>query len=284
MTKIEIGAWLAQARMRLIATSENPGLEAQALLANALQRPRTWLVAHPEAEIPTHLLDRLDQKLEALDQGTPLAYLTGQQEFDGRVFYVSPAVLIPRPETELLVEEALNFLRPRSGLQCIADAGTGSGCIAISLALGHPQSCVLATDISVTALQVARSNAVLLKAIPRVAFLQADLLAPLKTHFDLITANLPYIPSVKLAALPVSRYEPSLALDGGPDGLHLITRLLEQARQLLTPDGLVLCEIEAGQSKQAIDLAHKFFSSALIQVLPDLAGLPRLLRIEKQPS
>jgi release factor glutamine methyltransferase len=161
-----------------------------------------------------------------------------------------------------------------------ADVGTGSGCIAVSLAAHHPELRLTATDVSAAALQTARKNATRHSVVQRIRFVQADLLAALQGPFDLICANLPYIPSAELKKLKIFGREPGLALDGGPDGLALIRRLLAQAAHKLAPGGLLLVEIEASQGIQALSLAHHFLPAADSVVLPDLAGRQRLLRVE----
>jgi release factor glutamine methyltransferase len=281
MTKIEVGIWLINARARLSNKSPQPGNEAQALLSGLINRPKTWLIAHPEAEIPADLIAEIDEKLNQLAEGVPLAYLTGRQEFFGRSFFVSPDVLIPRPETELLVEHALAFLNTRSGALLGADVGVGSGCIPVSLVLERPGLSMLASDISFPALQVSRRNVNQYRLEKWIFLSQSDLLAPFAAQFDLITANLPYIPSGKLPELAVSHYEPRLALDGGADGMTFIGTLLKQISPRLAPGGMALLEIEASQREAALSLAEKFLPDANRQIILDLAGLPRLLKIQK---
>lgn len=270
---------------RLSAVSETTVLDAQVLLAHLMDKTRTWVVAHPEAEVPKELEETIGAWLKRLEAGEPLAYLLGYREFYGRRFEVTPQVLIPRPETELLVERALKWLRANPRRRRAADVGTGSGCIAVSLAAEIPDLQVLATDISLPALRVARRNALKHGVAERIRWLQCDLLSPSpsKTYypprFDLICANLPYIPAPLLPQLEVARYEPRLALNGGEDGLALIRRLLEQVPRWIAPGGLVLLEIEASQGMAALSIAYDTFSSAQIHLYPDLAGHDRLLEI-----
>ena len=263
----------------MAATSDQPGLDAQLLLAHALQKPRAWLLAHPEEPLTPEQQSQLDALLERYRAGEALPYLLGHWEFFGRDFIVSPAVLIPRPETELLVEQALQWLEHHAGRR-VLDVGTGSGCIAISLACARPDLQVIASDLSLAALQVAQRNAHRHPAQSRLAFVQADLLSAFTSEFDLVCANLPYIPSATLAGLDVARREPRLALDGGADGLQAIRTLLQQLPGRLAPAALALLEIEANQGPAALSLAQALFPQAAVAVLPDLAARPRLLRIE----
>jgi release factor glutamine methyltransferase len=219
--------------------------------------------------------------------GEPLAYLTGTREFFGLEFFVSPDVLIPRPETELLVETALKWLSDRRKITassmntiCAVDIGTGCGCIAATLAFLEPGLRVLATDVSFRALTLAARNLAAHGVSNRVRLLQADLLTPLRGPIDLLCANLPYISAAALAALPVARYEPRIALDGGPDGLRLIARALEQSAPLLAEGGLALFEIEETQGEAVWDLAGKHFPQTKLTIEKDLSGKDRLLRIQ----
>jgi release factor glutamine methyltransferase len=208
----------------------------------------------------------------------------GHWDFYGLDFSMTPDVLIPRPETELLVERALDWLRAHPGRRRVADIGTGSGCIAVSLAANVPDLRVLATDISSLALEVAKANAQKHAVSDRVQFLHADLFnfQPSTFNFqlfDLIAANLPYIPTDRLEILDVARREPRLALDGGADGLKLIGRLLMAAPGALAPGGLCLLEIDAEHGKTACALARAAFPQADVSLIPDLAGLDRLILV-----
>jgi release factor glutamine methyltransferase len=214
--------------------------------------------------------------------GEPLPYILGHWEFFGLDMLVTAKVLIPRPETELLVEHAVKWLRSHPDCRQVADIGTGSGCIAIALATQIPDLQVLATDLSPHPLQVARQNAARHGVAECITFVQADLLElPSEVgRFDLIAANLPYIPTATLVELPVSCFEPSLALDGGLDGLDLIRRILAQAPAYLSPDGCMLLEIEAHQGEAVRNLAKAIFPQAQVQLFPDLAGHDRMVRID----
>ncbi len=277
---ITIAEWLARAAEALRPTSETPFLEAQALLAHFMGQTRVYILTHPEHELDDTALQQLDRALERLCRGEPLPYVLGEQEFYGLPFKVTPAVLIPRPETELLVEQAIVWLNHHPERRLAADVGTGSGCIAISLAHHIPDLIVLAVDRSRPALEVARENLRRLRLSQRVHLLQADLLSPISASFDVICANLPYIPTARLAELKVAQHEPHTALDGGPAGLDLIHRLLEQAPHRLAPGGLLLAEMDASQALTLPEIARRYFPQAQITLHPDLAGLPRLLAIQ----
>jgi release factor glutamine methyltransferase len=257
--------------------------DLQLLLAHVLNRPRTWILAHPEAELNLEQLTAFESALGRLQAGEPLPYILGHWEFYGLDFLVTPDVLIPRPETEHLVETALQSAI-RNPQSAILDVATGSGCIAIALAIHLPGAHITATDISSAALTVAQANALRHCISDRIEFVQADLLETFKrSHvhtFDLLTANLPYIPTSTLHGLEVYGKEPTLALDGGPDGLDLIHRLLAAAPGVLAPGGLALLEIEATQGENAQALARQHFPAAQIRVLTDLAGHDRLLVIQ----
>ncbi len=278
--KVELGDWIKSARQRLANQSETPGLESEILVTHILGQSRAWLATHPETVLDVENVDQLDQLLERLISGEPLPYLLGHWEFYGRDFCVNPAVLIPRPETELLVESALSWFKAHPYHRRAVDIGTGSGCIAISLAADLKDINLIATDISFKALQVAQINKNRLLVNSRLSFLQSDLLLSLPGPFDLIVANLPYIPERKLVGLKVNEHEPRLALDGGQDGLRLIIELLRQSPARLATPGCILLEIEFEQDQNVSSLAGQIYPNASVSILPDLAGLPRILKIE----
>jgi release factor glutamine methyltransferase len=290
---VHSGEWLAFARRFMADLPPRPGeasshaeerqdagLETQVLLAHVLAKPRAWVLAHPEEILTPQQQQELTILLAGLAGGTPLPYLTGHQEFFGLDFVVSPAVLIPRPETELLVERGLDWLRRHPTCRCAADVGTGSGCIAVSLAHQTTDLRILAVDRSWDALQVARQNARRHTAAGQVAFLQSDLLSAAAGPFDLVCANLPYIPDAALSALPVARHEPRLALDGGPDGLRAIRCLLAGAPRWLASGGLLLLEMQYDQGEAIVALANTYLPAADVTIHADLAGLPRVVEIE----
>jgi release factor glutamine methyltransferase len=276
---------LSEVTARLASISDTPALDASVLVAHILKKPRTWVMAHPELALTPDNRRKLDNSLARLEGGESFPYVLGHWDFFGLEFDVTPDVLIPRPETELLVGKAIAWLQESSVRRTVADVGTGSGVIAISIAAHFPDVHVLATDISYEALAVARINAIKFDVLQRVDLLQCDLLPrhidplPTERHFDLICANLPYIPSERLRGLPIYGREPTLALDGGTDGLEVIGRLLNIAPGWLAPNGMILLEIEATRSIQALNLACDLFSEATIHLHQDLAGRDRLLEI-----
>ena len=271
---------IEQIKARLICVSETSALDAQVLLAHTLGRRRSWVLAHPEISLSPEQIAQVEGRLFRLENGEPLPYVLQCWEFFGLDFSISPQVLIPRPETELLVEQALLWLQAHPDRRLALDVGTGSGCIALALAVNIPDLYILASDISAGALNQAQVNLRRYSVQARLEFIQADLLPAVGEPFDLICANLPYIPSSELTKLKVGRWEPRVALDGGPDGLSLIRRFLEQAPSGLAPGGLLLLEIEAGQGPIALSLARKAFPRAEIVLIPDLAGKDRLDRIQ----
>lgn len=272
--------------IRLALISDTPGLDAAVLLAHILNKPRTWVMAHPELTLTPEQQKQLDDSLLRFEDGEPFPYILGHWEFFGLDFELTPDVLIPRPETELLVEKAIAWLQESPVRRTVADIGTGSGAIAISIAVYVPDAHVLATEISNKALEVARRNARELNVSNRIDFVQCDLLPPrpdsfpTESHFDLICANLPYIPTNTLQSLPIYGREPTLALDGGTDGLDLFRKLMNIAPDWLAPNGLILLEIEATRGVQALSLAYDMFSRAEIHLHQDFTGRDRLLEIQ----
>jgi release factor glutamine methyltransferase len=274
-----IAAILRAARERL-AASQNPSLDSEVLLARALGAERTWLLAHPEAEVGEAAARTFGAGLARLESGEPLAYILGEWEFFGVKLKVTPEVLIPRPETELLVEAALAWLVAHPGRRRAADVGTGSGCIPVALAVNVPDLRIVAGDISAGALAVASANVERYSLQARVHLIKSDLLENMAGPFDVICANLPYIPEARLPELAVSKWEPMVALGGGEDGLHFIEPFLQQAKDKHAAQGLVLAEIDASLQGAVLDLALGLWPAAHIAVRPDLAGLPRLLTVE----
>ncbi len=277
--QLNLGQWLAQARQRLAEHEPDSALEARVLACHVLVQTSAWVQTHPEQPLTGAQIQALESLLARLEKDVPLPYLTGRQEFYGLDFSVNDSVLIPRPETELLVERALNWLRAHPECRTAADVGTGSGCIAVALARHTSNLRVAAVDRSPAALDMARQNARAHGVEARIDFFQADLLDSVPGSFDLVCANLPYIPSADVDGLAVARHEPRLALDGGPDGLQLIRRLLAQLTARLSPGGLALFEIEYRQGQSAAALAQTTLPAARVQILPDLSGLDRILEI-----
>lgn len=261
------------------------GLDAQILLAHVINRPRTWLLAHLETPLTPPQLDEAEKAFARLKAGEPLPYIIGHWEFFGLDFEITRDVLIPRPETELLVEKALAWLNRHPEERSVADIGTGSGAIAISIAANIPDAHILATDLSPAALNVAKGNAEKFHVQNQIQFMECDLLPDLQpASINLLCANLPYIPSGTLQKLPIFGREPTLALDGGPDGLDVYRRLFKAAPAWLKPGGMMLFEIESTLGVQAAGLAFDSFSNAIIHLHQDLAGKDRLLEIIPSPD
>jgi release factor glutamine methyltransferase len=208
-----------------------------------------------------------------------LAYLIGHWPFFGMDFIVNPSVLIPRPETELLVENALTWLHANPSQRSMAEIGIGSGCISISLSKQILDLQICATDISLAALNIAKQN-ILQHSLNNILLIQSNLLDCVSKKFDLICANLPYVPSPSLKFLPVCKYEPLLALDGGKDGLFYIRNFLRVAQSYLSGNSMLLMEIESTQKKAVMEIATLYFHDTSIQVINDLAHLPRLLIVQ----
>jgi release factor glutamine methyltransferase len=276
---------LKQASDALAAAGcDTPRLDAEVLLAHALNRDRAWLYARPEQILSSHQLSVYQSLVSCRARREPVAYLTGCKEFFGLEFIVTRDVLIPRPETERLVELALQWVAATSSPPIIADVGTGSGAIAVTLAVHLPQAYVVATDTSPAALVVAQRNAARHGVANRVRYVQGDLLAPLARRWRcsyFIVANPPYLSQAELAAAPpeVARWEPRAALDGGPDGLSVIRRLLVMAADRLHPGGTLLLEIGAGQGAEVLKLAHRHFPQAIVEIARDYAERDRLLAV-----
>ena len=269
----------------LTQISDTPALDASVLIAHIINKPRTWVMAHPELILTSEQQKELNDSLTRLGRGESFPYVLGHWEFFGLDFKVTPDVLIPRPETELLVEKAIVWLQESPGRRKIIDIGTGSGAIAVSIAKNIPNAYILATDISQAALEVAQKNVIKFDVNNQIDFVQCDLLPqqidslPTAHRFDLICANLPYIPTSTLHKLPIYGREPTLALDGGTDGLDLIRRLLNIAPEWLASNGIMLLEIESTQGDQMLNLAPEIFPEAIIQLHQDLDQQDRLLQI-----
>jgi release factor glutamine methyltransferase len=270
---------LAHARGILMDNNvEDAGLEGELLLRHVLGIGRTQLYLDLENELgPAH--DELfSQLIERRLQGEPSAYITGHREFFGLGFYVDRNVLIPRPESELLVEKALNLAGNRS-VSTIAEIGTGCGAVAISLAKNLPGVKLYATDISAPALEVARYNCRKHGVTEIIHLLEGDMLDPLPEPVDMIIANMPYVREGELSLAGPLSFEPVLALDGGPDGVSKIISLCHQAGNKLNLGGYLLLEIGQRQSCAVTGILHKVFPFAEIEVIPDFAGIERVVSL-----
>jgi release factor glutamine methyltransferase len=256
-------------------------LESVLILSHTLGKTKEWVLAHPEAQVVQEEEHLFFSLLERRAKREPLPYVLGQVEFYGITLKIDRRALIPRPETELLVEKALDWARSLPSLT-IADVGTGSGAVAIALALHlGEKGLVYGLDSSPQALELAQENAALNRVEKRIVFLLSDLLSALKRPVDLIVANLPYVPSAQLEKLaPELQWEPREALDGGPDGLESIRKLLSQAPSYLKRGGAILLEVGPGQARKVKALARKAFPHARISSFPDLRGIMRVVMVE----
>lgn len=262
-------------------------LEAEVLVMNVLRMPRQDIFAQQEMEVPPQQQALLNQLLERRQTREPLAYILGYKEFYGVNLLVTPQVLIPRPETETLVEHALfmSLMGMEVAQLVIADVGTGSGAIAINLAIHLPAARIYAIDSSEEALAVANFNIQRHNVGDRVTLCYGDLLEPLPEPVDLIAANLPYIPTERLPTLqPEVQWEPPAALDGGPEGMDVIARLIGQAAEKLNPHGIMLLEMDPEQVSAAARLASQHFPEAETGVEKDLAGLDRVFLVNRGGS
>lgn len=215
---------------------------------------------------------------EVYIQGTALPHVLGSWEFYGRSFTVSENVLIPRPETELMVEHGIQFLEATRGKDQVADIGTGSGCVGVTLAIEVPWIQVIGTDLSLAAITVARKNTTKFHVGERMAFIQADMLMSVHAKFDLICANMPYIPTMELTELGLT--EPRIALDGGLDGLQAIYRLIRNLHRWLSVGGRALLELGAGQAESVIAVIEESHWKD-VQIYQDLAGIDRLVAFHR---
>lgn len=262
---------------------EDAALEAELLLRHTLKINRAQLLSEPDSELKSRHADTYKTFIKRRIKGEPSAYITGHREFFGLDFYVDKHVLIPRPETELLVEQTI--LRAKQYKNpVIVDVGTGCGAIAVSLAKNLPDAEIYAVDISKTALKVAGRNCMEHHVEDRVQLLRGDLLESVPNQIDIIVANLPYVLTSDVPQVNTAGFEPSLALDGGADGLVVINRLCLQAKDRLRPAGFLLLEIGLGQSQKAADILQELFPSANVEIIPDLSGIERVICLTLLPK
>jgi release factor glutamine methyltransferase len=272
----------------------SPRMNAEVLLMFVVGCDRAYLYAHPEHELSSDEQSRYDEALEQRARGIPAQYITGHQEFWGLDFIVSPAVLIPRPETEHLVEAVLNIARgisptaelphpsqtrARVGHPRILDVGTGSGCVALALASELPHADIHATEISADALEIARANAARLGLDHRVRFHHTDLLHGIEGPFDVVASNPPYVGESEYdkVQLEVRKFEPRSAVFAGADGMDVIRRLAPQAWAALKPGGTLAIEIGYSQEAAVRNLLGDWRN---VDTVPDLRGIPRVVLAE----
>ena len=258
-------------------------IEAELLLCHVLGISKTQLYTETERPLSSAETNNVQRLIQRRLLHEPVSYILRRCEFYGIEFYIDHRALIPRPETELLVEKAIEAVRHRPPVEnfTIADIGTGSGVVAISLALALPQAKIYATDISALALQVAEINCRHHQVDNQVELLQGNLLEPLPVRVDMIVANLPYIRNSELQALSpgIVNFEPIIALAGGEDGLDKIRQMLEQIPEKLNHGGHFLLEIGQDQGKAVTSLIKKHFPKASVELIPDLSGIDRVVEV-----
>lgn len=276
-----LGEALRDAVQRLDGVG-SPRMNAEVLLMFVLGCDRSYLYAHPERELTADEQARYDEALAQRARGVPAQYITGHQEFWGLDFIVSPAVLIPRPETEHLVEATLDLARPTQRALRMVDVGTGSGCVALALAHELPQADIVAVDISAEALEVARANAARLQLEDRIRFEQRDVLAgdPPLRDFDFVVSNPPYVGASEedKVQLEVRKFEPRRAVFAGAEGLDVIHRLIPQAGEALKPGGWLLIEIGFSMEAAVCALLPGWRE---VHSYPDLQGIPRVVAAQR---
>lgn len=278
--------WRNTAKQRLEAEGiSSAGIDTQLLITHVLKKDKSFVLAHPEHKLTEENVTSLDALLARRAQHEPMAYLLGTKEFYGLPFKADDRALIPRGETETMVQAAIDWLKDKPAGQIVADIGTGAGSIIISLAHTAPNHTYLATEFGTDALALAQENATNLTETP-IAFFEGNLAEPLLADYtgkvNLFAANLPYIPTGRLVSLDptVTYFEPNLALEGGTTGLELYQELLPQAQQLVAPGALVLFEHDDDQGEQLRDLVKKYFPTAIIKTLTDFSGHDRLLHCQ----
>lgn len=266
------------------SSADDSSVEAEILLRHALQIDRVTLYSSLDASASKAAFQSLGSLLQRRLSGEPISYITGYREFYGMELEVTPAVLIPRQETESLVEKAIEFLENRTptDMTTIVDVGTGSGAIAIAISSHLPLAKIYATDNSSSALSVANTNRKKAQMSQKVQLVQCDLLRGLNARFDMIISNLPYIPTIDIPKLPREvQAEPVQALDGGSNGLALIGRLIKQAPQYLKSRGRLFIEISPQQVSYVLTMAHDSMPGCTVEVIKDLYGNSRIVSIKQ---
>ncbi len=261
-----------------IANIDDALLEAEVLLMHTLKIDRVKLYTDIDRELTLQQHDKFLVLVQRRLQGEPSAYITGNREFYGLDFFVDRDVLIPRPETELLVEKAISIAKERS-YKTITDIGTGSGVVAICLALSLPAAIIYATDISVEALEVASRNCRKHNVENKVTLLHGNLLEPLPEPVDMIVANLPYVTEADMQQVNTFGYEPEVALYGGKDGLEYINMIVEQSAGRLSQYGTILLEVGQGQSQAVSRKLERINPYGEVDTFRDLAGIERVVSL-----
>jgi release factor glutamine methyltransferase len=275
---------IAAGRQTLVEAGFSPAdaiFDAEVLARHVLGWDLARLVAHNREPVTPEFVEQFEAAIERRARREPVAFITGHREFWGLEFAVTPATLVPRPETELIVEEALRLL-PVSAPAAVLDIGTGSGCVGVAIAHERPGAMVIATDLSHAALLVARRNAATHGVASRVRFVQTDLAAGIGAHVNLIVSNPPYVPEVMAPGIlpDVLRYEPHTALFGGSDGLSIIRRLFTEARQHLAPGGTFIVEFGFGQEDDVRTAAERE-GWQVDRALHDLQGIARTIVLRR---
>jgi release factor glutamine methyltransferase len=279
---------VARGIVALAKNSESPRTDAQLLLAFVAGKDKEWVLAHGEAFLSKAQSEKFDELVARRAKGVPIAYILGFAGFYGREFAVNDKVLVPRPETEHLIDEALAYIKDRvvslmpKQFVTVLDVGVGSGAIAVTLAAEVAQTFIEGTDISMAALKMAEHNAKRFNVAGRCRFLHGDLATPvMERSYDVVVANLPYIPSTELPKPPESAgFEPKDALDGGADGLDHYRRFMPQAKRLLKPGGLLLLEAAPPVMDALGVVVHETFRSADVVVGEDYGGRLRYIKVK----
>jgi len=267
--------------IKFLSPSDSAHIDAEVLLNFIIKQPRSFILAHPEIEIAWWRCCYYFYLIWRKKQGVPIAYLIGKREFYGREFLVNKNVLIPRPETETLIEQVIGTIRANSSIDTIIDIGTGSGCIAITLALEFPDLKILASDISKAALKTAEKNCKLHKVQKQIRLLQGNLFEPFfpnEIKNSIIIANLPYLlPNEYSSEL---KYEPQLALISGENGLEHYKQLLEQIGESKIKPRAIFLEIHPPTLNELKQLIVNIFPNSALEITNDLSNRPRVLRLE----
>ena len=279
--KNNLRSWRNEALTKISGDRDENSIAINAILKKCLNKDQVWILSNLDYEINAELIDELNNFLTRVIKNEPLPYILEEAAFFGISFQVSPDVLIPRPETELLVETVINWINQKGTSERLKllDIGTGSGCIPISIMKNTPNCSGIAVDISARALKIAKQNAEL-SGVKKLSFIQSDLTSAIKTKFNIITGNLPYIPTEELSYLRVAEFEPWLALDGGLNGLIYYERLFPTLANIVAKPGLCMFEIHHDQGEQILNIAKRTLSASSVNIIQDYSGFDRFIKIE----